>query len=260
MSNNSSDVLVTNSLFNSNTTPGDGGGVSNIDASSNYTNCVFTANEADEGAGFFNSAGPSPNIINCTFFANLPGPMGGAIRNNTGTTPIITNCILWGNTSEMVSGAPAPFVTYSIIEGGHVGVGNMDVDPMFAGVDDLRITPCSPAVDAGLNTANSTMYDIIGNGRIFNAKGTAAIDMGAYELPADLTLPSTWTGNGDGTLWSDSLNWNDLFVPQKCRDVLIPATYNVIVPDGYEALGKTLEVELGADLVTEPTATMDIGN
>ena len=223
-------------------------------------NSVFTLNGAEDGAAFFNLAGSSPPITNCTFFANMANPSSGAIRNNTGTSPIITNSILWGNGSEIVDSSPGAVVSFSIVGGGFAGAGNLATDPLFADSTDLRTTPCSPAIDAGDNAVNPTLFDIGANGRIINANGTATIDMGAYELPIDLTLPCTWTGSGEGSLWSDAANWGDLFVPQKCRDILIPAGNNVTVPSAFGALGKTLEVEVGAELVTDPTATIDIGN
>ena len=70
----------------------------------------------------------------------------------------------------------------------------------------------------------------------------------------------SWSGAGDGFLWSDPNNWSDGFVPQGCHHVLIPNGETVIVEGGYTAFGKTLEVELGAALVTDLSAVLDIGN
>ena len=260
IANNSANINVAGCLFIGNTTAGDGGGISNINASPEVVNSIFMANESDEGAGLYNFGGSDPNIVNCTFFANVPGATGGIIRNNTGTVPTISNCILWGNGTEIVSSLPGAIVTYSIIEGGHAGTGNMDEDPVFISTNDLRPSPCSPAVDAGDNAANTATGDIAGKTRVVNSLGTLTIDLGAYEVQGHLLGPCTWTDNGDGTLWSDEDNWSDGFVPQICRDVLIPTGFNVTIPAGYEALGKTLEVELGAELETEPTAEMNIGN
>lgn len=258
--NTSSNLSVANSLFIGNSASVNGGGIANIDSSPDIVNSVMSLNIAENGSGVYNLAGSDPTITNCTFFANTASPSSGVIRNNTDTEPTITNCILWGNGREIVDSSPGATVSQSIVEGGHPGTGNMDVDPLFVDSFDLRITPCSPAVDAGDNAANNTLNDLMGNDRIFNASGTANIDLGAYEMPVDLSQPCIWTGNGDDQSWSDPLNWSDLFETQRCRDVLIPAGYNVTVPNSYEALGNTLEVELGAEIETKPMATLDIGN
>ena len=251
---------VTGCMFDGNTAGQNGGGIHNIGASYAITNSVFLNNTAGEGAAIANQAGADPTIVNCTFSANDGDANGGTVRNMSGTAPTITNCILWGNAagnsgSVIVDSAPGATVTYSIVEGGHIGTGNLDIDPFFVGTDDLRITPCSPALDVGSDAANTTTVDIINNQR---KKGV--IDLGAYEMQADLAPPCIWTGNGDGLYWNAPVNWSDLFQPQLCRDVLIPTGHNVTVPAAYEALGRTLEVEAGAELFTDPMGTMNIGN
>ena len=70
----------------------------------------------------------------------------------------------------------------------------------------------------------------------------------------------TWSGLGDGTNWSDAANWSDGFVPQGCHHIVIPNGKTVTVEAGYSAFGKTLEVEVGATLITAPLAILDIGN
>jgi len=81
------------------------------------------------------------------------------------------------NTSE-------PIITYSNIEGGWEGEGNIDTDPLFN--DDFTLSENSPCIDAG--TA-----DINGDGQsdITDYLGSAP-DMGAFEyipegLSGDLT-------------------------------------------------------------------------
>ena len=70
-----------------------------------------------------------------------------------------------------------------------------------------------------------------------------------------------WTGNGDGTTWTDGANWdNGGAFPQACNDIVIPAGMTVVVPAGAQALGRTLEVESNAELVVDPNAVMTIQN
>jgi hypothetical protein len=56
-------------------------------------------------------------------------------------------------------------VTYSIVQGGFPGTGNLDQDPLFvdAANGDLHLQAGSPAIDAGLNSANTTSVDLDGN-------------------------------------------------------------------------------------------------
>ena len=256
---------ITNCYFEGNLAGGNGGAVLNIGSSPDLVNSAFFANSAEEGAGISNRAGSMPNIVNCSFHANVAGSTGGAIRNHTGTVPLITNCIVWGNGTGIVNSVPGPVVSYSIVQqpsGVYPGIGNLNLDPLFAGSNGLSLRPCSPAIDAGLNTANGTTGDLLGNDRKVDATGTgtAYIDMGAFEFQGDLTLPTTFNGLGDGTSWTDPLNWGDGFVPGGCQHVLVPAGFDVAVPDGLEGLGRTLEVEIGATLATGATAEMDIGN
>jgi len=100
----------------------------------------------------------------------------------------VTNCILWGNSAELgpqIYGATA--VTYSDVEGGWDGTGNISGDPMFAGGG--RLSYNSPCIDAGDNTACAVSTDLGGNprfvdfpGRDDTGSGTPPIvDMGAYE-------------------------------------------------------------------------------
>ena len=255
---------ITNCYFEGNTSTDNGGGILNIGSSPDITNCAFLANSADEGAGISNMAGSNPNIVNCSFHANVAGSTGGAIRNHTGTVPLITNCLIWGNGTEVVNAVPGPIVSYSIIKqptGVYPGTGNINVDPLFASGSDLSLLPCSPAIDAGLNAANAITEDLLGNNRKVDAtgNGSAYIDMGAFEFQNGISATNTWTGGGDDMLWSDPANWGDGFVPGGCQHVIIPTGNDVTVPNSIEALGKTLEVEQGATLETDPAALIDIG-
>ena len=63
----------------------------------------------------------------------------------------LRHCILWGNSgAELGGGASA---TYSDVDGGAPGVGNLNADPAFVGKvgtgTDQHLTPASPCVDAG---------------------------------------------------------------------------------------------------------------
>jgi len=81
----------------------------------------------------------------------------------------------------------SPVVTYSDIQGGYSGTGNINANPLFvnAAGGDLHLSPGSPAIDAGDNTApNLPAYDFEGDPRIVDgdSDGTATVDMGADEF------------------------------------------------------------------------------
>jgi hypothetical protein len=79
-----------------------------------------------------------------------------------------------------------PVVTYSDIQGGYPGAGNIDEDPLLAapGSGDFHLMPGSPCIDTGDNGApNLPAHDFEGDPRIIDRDGdlTATVDMGVDE-------------------------------------------------------------------------------
>ncbi len=175
---------VVNCSFVGNTAM-DGGGldVEPSDGNTTVTNCTFSMNTATGvGGGIY---AWSPTVTNCTFSGNSGGGM--YIHN----TPV-TNCVLWSNSPFEIDGDSA-VVSYSNVQGGYRGIGNIDADPFFVDPDngDLRLQPGSPCIDAADNTAVPVdiITDLDGNPRFLEipetpdtGNGTLPIvDMGAYE-------------------------------------------------------------------------------
>ncbi len=144
-------------------------------------NCVFAANVADNGGGFSGSA----EIHNCTFTQNEAN-LGAAIDGDA----VVSNTVAWNNTGDSINGA---VVTYSDIQGGWAGEGNIDADPLFVDPDngDYRLSPGSPCIDAGDNTTVvCALFDLDGNERFADDPRTRdtgfgrppITDMGAYEF------------------------------------------------------------------------------
>jgi hypothetical protein len=101
----------------------------------------------------------SYNFINCIF-----GPPSEAT-------------VLYGNTG-------IASITYSCIEGGWPGEGNIDADPMFVDAErgDFRLKKGSPCIDTGDNGAAAVSdTDIAGMRRILYGGKSLTVDMGAYE-------------------------------------------------------------------------------
>ena len=113
-----------------------------FDCSPTLVSCLFAGNVAHKGGGMANDGRSSPVLTNCTFTRNHATAMYGALYSGTGPTnvpnaPVVTNCIFWADTADS---GPAEIgdwhdgltaVTYSCMEGGHAGEGNIDADPRF---------------------------------------------------------------------------------------------------------------------------------
>ena len=112
---------------------GKGGGMYNSKGSPTLINCTFWANTAkDYGGGMYNSES-SPILINCTFSGNS-AKSGGGMYNESSSGPIMTNCILWNETPGQTfsNSLSRCIVTYSDVQGGCTGEGNINTDPLFA--------------------------------------------------------------------------------------------------------------------------------
>ncbi len=193
MYNRSSSPTITNCTFSGNsvTDLGGGGGMFNFDGSSpTITNCTFSGNVAfTSGGGITNSSLSIPTITNCTFSGNVAGSAGEAIYSFSSGSATVTNCIVWGNGFRKISGNPHT-ITYSDVEGGWPGTGNIDANPMFVDPNNgnYRLQSGSPCIDAGDKAAvpEGVLRDLDGNPRFVAdacaGESGAAVDMGAYEF------------------------------------------------------------------------------
>jgi len=232
MFNASGSPTVINCTFSRNSAAQDGGGLYNRQNSSpTVTNCKFIGNSAKYGGGMYHRWGSSSTVINCIFSGNCAEMYGGGIFNWCASSPSLRNCtfsdntapagnalacnsnrqqypsnvrivnsILWDGGNEIVNvDNSVILVTYSDVQDGYYGTGNMIADPCFVemGYWDANSTPedanddywidgdyhlllDSPCIDAGdpnyVPEPNET--DLDGKPRVIAGR----IDMGAFEF------------------------------------------------------------------------------
>ena len=135
---------LTNCLFTDNSTaipPGvivelvsdSGGGMYNSHSNPTLANCIFRGNLSVVGGGLHNSES-HPILTNCTFTGN--SAYEGRAMYNIKSSPSINNCILWNGGNEIWHYYASTIdVTFSDVQGGWEGEGNIDADPLFADPD-----------------------------------------------------------------------------------------------------------------------------
>jgi hypothetical protein len=204
--NSSSSVM--NCVFQGNLAGNDGGGIDNIESLPTIINCIFFDNDAAyRGGGIYNGNNCSPNIKNCTFFGNS-AVSGSTIAcdsqdHSYPSTVQIANSILWDGGSEISNGdSSAIEVTYSDIQGGYPGTGNIQQDPNFvdAAGGDFHLRLGSPCIDTGDNSAITwpDPNDFEGDPRIIDCynDGTLIVDMGVdeadYGAPSEVWIDDDW--------------------------------------------------------------------
>ena len=193
---NSGDLTMINVEFSKNTAEANGGGLRNGGKLA-VINASFFGNSALNGGGIFSEGDfGSIHLTNVTLSGNS-AENGGGMHVEHINRPVIRNSILWKNIAN--NGAnlhqhsfPVDLaeISYSLIEGsGGSGDGwdesfgfdlgnNIDADPLFISeLGILHLQENSPAVNAGLNSANETSNDLLGKSRIQDD----VIDLGAFE-------------------------------------------------------------------------------
>ncbi len=158
------------------------GGITQVTADGLISNCIIYNNDSCRGGGIY-LHDSSPAITNCTITQNSTSLAGGAITCYYYSYPQIVNCISWNNysQSEIFIRSEYPSfatVTYSDIEGGWTGEGNIDIDPRFVdpGKEDFHLLFESPCIDTGCDAG--IYVDIDGDSRPLGN----GFDMGADEV------------------------------------------------------------------------------
>ncbi len=160
----------------------DGGGILCRYSDPSISNTVISTNSADRGGGLF-CVGSDPAVVNVVIAGNTSEYGGGIF--SLSSTPVMTNTIVWYNVADdgpQIFG-DSPRITYSDIQGGWEGQGNIDIAPLFrdttGGDFHLVAINCgyssdSPCIDAGDPAISDSLLDCS------RGLGTTESDMGAY--------------------------------------------------------------------------------
>jgi hypothetical protein len=240
---------------------------------SNVKKCAFLGNIATYGGGIYSQANNYPDVDNCVFSGNA-GTYGGAMYG-TSDAQTIYNCTFSGNKTEtgfLIDGATSYVyvansivynnsgglsstnrVIHSVVQGGFVGAGNINMDPLFVNAPSHTLAPftngnyrlqvCSPAINKGNNESVFGDIPTAIDGAV-RIQGIA-VDMGAYEfsggtngnpnvadfLAVDVDAASA-TINGITKLLSNS---------SACREIA------TILPNGNHAVSGTVNAKVFID-------------
>lgn len=206
-----STVSVSSSLIWDNTASEDGGGIScSGDCVLDLANCVFAGNSAGHNGGALTAAYDCIiNMINCTFTENSASRHGGAMSILFDCSVNVKDCILWNDTPDEIflSSSPDVSLTYSVVQGGYAGEGNIDADPLLvsgpAGDFYLSQTaagqsedsPCLnagsvPAVEACFGMSQGTVCMNELTSRSDDVTDSGPVDIGFHYFPGNSATPT----------------------------------------------------------------------
>ena len=148
--------------------------------SATLRNCLVYDNEAvTDGGGVYVSDGQG--VRNSTVVGNRAGNKGGGLyRRYSNVGGLIVNSVVYHNTARV---ADANWCggwqwSYSCTTPLVDGAGNIDDEPLLAGLSNGHIVAASPCVDTGLDVSAAGVADIDGQTRITGV----AVDMGCDEI------------------------------------------------------------------------------
>ncbi len=235
---------------------GAGGGIFNDSSHPIIMNCLFHGNLASDGSAMLNHLS-DPTVTNCT----LTGNAGGTAIVNGSSNPVLTNCILWANDSGQIFDHPpssSSTVTYSDVEGGWPGAGNIDADPLFVRASNCCVlhlgTGCDdPVCELAVCAAEPSCCDVFWDALCADLAATLCPG-----CPGDLSLSpgSPCIDAGDNAAVPEEIE-TDLDGNPRLLDVPeMPDAGNgeppVVDMGAYESLGGGCLALTGQEVVCHP--------
>ncbi|MBM3324267.1 MAG: right-handed parallel beta-helix repeat-containing protein, partial [Calditrichaeota bacterium] len=129
----------TNCTVSGNSASTGGGVFCSENCSPTFRNCILSDNHATgSGGGVGCLSNSSPTFTNCTLSGNSAYNDGGGVVCYIQASPSFVNCILWVNTPEQIflNDGGSVQVSYSDVQGGWSGTGNINADPLFVSGPD----------------------------------------------------------------------------------------------------------------------------
>lgn len=172
--------------------------------------CLIAENESENAGGVYMYNHSGAEFVNCTIADNTVSGWAGGIYTSTFSYPVVMNTIVFGNgagtyPSLFSTGDDSFTVTFSDIEGGWLGEGNIDGGPLFADPlnEDYSLTWANyPAADS----TKSPCIDAGNPDPIYNDPDNTRNDMGAFYfnqfLPGITNLRIEISGNDAVLSWS----------------------------------------------------------
>jgi len=200
-------------------------------------------------------------VTNCTIASNISlsgeALAGGICYDGFTSSGSIANSVIWGNWgSQIAQWHPNPQVSIDVnhcnIEGGYLGLGNINVDPCFASNTDYHLMPDSPCINAGDPNfvPEPSETDIDGQPRVIGGR----VDMGAdefdpatpiigisptvfdFSIPVGVTEPETRTLSIRGSSGA-TLNWQ----------IINDCPWLDVCPTSGQSSGEVDEVAISVD-------------
>jgi hypothetical protein len=223
--------VITYCVISNNLSHYHGGGIGVVSwygfSEATINNCIITGNhtlESESGGGGIACVEGKVTVNQCTIVGNIAVYGGGISFDGPSLGDVITSTIVWGNNASYMGpqiAAPGELpVSYSDIQGGWPGTGNIDTTPLFADPNNgdyhlksqagrwnpntqnwVKDDVTSPCIDAG-DPNSDWKAELWPNGK--------RINMGAYGGTPEASMSLSTAGNIADLDNDGDLDYNDV--------------------------------------------------